>query len=95
MEVVERVSYKFKKMHIDCDKLIAVAKEDDKMATAIKGSVIAGTKGSTVDYYRKCESCGYTSSLMCTATLLGVRSVETNRILKSERRRLTSKTDRK
>lgn len=62
VEVVELMSYKFKKMHIDCDRLIAVAKEDDKMATAIKGSVIAGTKGSTVDYYRKCESCGYTSS---------------------------------
>ena len=32
------------------------------MATAIKGAIIAGTKGSTVDYHRKCESCGYTSS---------------------------------
>ena len=32
------------------------------MATAIKGAVIAGEKGSTVDYYRKCEACGYTSS---------------------------------
>lgn len=48
VEVMELMSYKFKKMHIDCDRLIAVAKEDDKMATAIKGSVIAGTKGSTV-----------------------------------------------
>ena len=68
------------------------------MATAIKGAIIAGTKGSTVDYHRKCESCGYTTPriwLMCTATLLGVRSAETNRILKSELRRLTSKTYRK
>lgn len=32
------------------------------MATAIQGAIIAGEKGSTVDYYRKCESCGYTSS---------------------------------
>lgn len=27
VEVVELMSYKFKKMHIDCDKLIAVARE--------------------------------------------------------------------
>ena len=26
VEVVELVAYKFKKLHIDCDKLIAVAK---------------------------------------------------------------------
>ena len=32
------------------------------MATAIQGAVIAGEKGPTVDYYRKCESCGYVSS---------------------------------
>ena len=34
------------------------------MATAIKGAVIAGEKTNppSVDYYRKCESCGYTSS---------------------------------
>ena len=62
VEAVEFMSYKFKKLHIDCDKLIAVAKGGEKMATVIKGAAIAGTKGSTVDYYRKCESCGYTSS---------------------------------
>ncbi len=32
------------------------------MATAIQGAVIAGEKGPTVDYYRKCEACGYVSS---------------------------------
>ena len=34
------------------------------MATAIQGAVIAGEKTSppSVDYYRKCESCGYVSS---------------------------------
>ena len=32
------------------------------MATAIRGAVIAGEKDNTVDYYQKCEACGYVSS---------------------------------
>ena len=36
------------------------------MATAIQGAVIAGEKGPTVDYYRKCESCGYVFQVSTT-----------------------------
>ncbi|MBQ4403948.1 MAG: hypothetical protein II857_06000 [Selenomonadaceae bacterium] len=34
------------------------------MATVVEGAVIAGEKSNppSVDYYRKCESCGYVSS---------------------------------
>lgn len=36
VEVVERVSHKFKKLYIDCDKLIAVAREVIKWQLQLK-----------------------------------------------------------